>query len=132
MVSWNHPVRAEQLERLHRDEAACPGPWRVHRKLPHLLPGGPDSGGRDAVVVSALLGHGELLADLAQLCAEALRRGGDSDLDAAAEAAEIKGLTTRVAARLAVALMESDLPERVALLLARERPFAEGWRACPE
>ena len=33
---------------------------------------------------------------------------------------------------LAVALMESDLAERVALLLAEDLPFAEGWRACPE
>lgn len=130
VVTWNHPVRAEQLERFHGDDAACPGPWRVRRKLPHLLPAAPEASGRDAVVVSALLGHGELLADLAQLCAEALRRSGEAEVDV--EAAVIKGLTTRVAASLAVALMESDLPERVALLLAREQPFAEGWRACPE
>ena len=128
MVNWNHPVRAEQLEQLHGDDAACPGPWRVRRKLPHLLPGGAGATGRDAVVVSALLGHGELLADLAQLCAEALRRGGEAEVEELA----IKGLTTRVAASLAVALMESDLAERVSLLLAREQPFAEGWRACPE
>ena len=128
MAPWHPPIRADQLAELHGDDAACPGPWRVRRKLPHLLPtpGAPD--GLDRVVVTTLLGHGEVLHDLARLCADALRRSGGPEV----ESAVVRGLTTRVAAGLAVALMESDLPERVEGLLAEEAPFAEGWRACPE
>jgi hypothetical protein len=37
-----------------------------------------------------------------------------------------------VAAGLAVVLMESDLPERIAAALAERSAFAEAWRACPE
>jgi hypothetical protein len=44
----------------------------------------------------------------------------------------VRDLTTRVAASLAVALLESDLSERVESLLAEDAPFAEGWLACPE
>ncbi len=127
MVSWNPPIHPEQLAQLHGDEAACPGPWRVRRKLPHLLASS-DPEGLDRLVVETLLGHGELLSDLARLCADALRRTGGSERDPAL----VKGLTTRVAASLAVGLMESDLDERVAALMAQEAPFAEGWRACPE
>ncbi|MEB3331572.1 MAG: hypothetical protein VKI83_03650 [Synechococcaceae cyanobacterium] len=132
MVPWHPPIRAEQLAELHGDDAACPGPWRVRRKLPHLL--APPSGqvGLDRVVVATLLAHGELLNDLARLCADALRRSGAGELDNGSESAVVKGLSTRVAASLAVALMQSDLPERVTALLAEEAPFAEGWRACPE
>jgi hypothetical protein len=127
MASWNPPIRPEQLAQLHGDEAACPGPWRVRRKLPHLLASS-DPEGLDRLVVDTLLGHGELLSDLSRLCADALRRTGGSERDPAL----VKGLTTRVAASLAVGLMESDLDERVAALMAQEAPFAEGWRACPE
>lgn len=124
----SHPsIRTEQLAELHGDDAACPGPWRVRRKLPHLLASS-DPEGLDHVVVDTLLAHGELLSDLARLCADALRRTGGSERDPAL----VKGLTTRVAASLAVALMESDLDERVAALMAQEAPFADGWRACPE
>lgn len=128
MAPWHPPIRAEQLAELHGDDAACPGPWRVRRKLPHLLPAPADSDRLDGAVVAAVLGHGELLADLARLCADALRRSGGLEV----ESAVIKGLTTRVSAGLAVALLESDLAERVAALLAEEVPFAEGWRARPE
>jgi hypothetical protein len=127
MVPWHPPIRAEQLAELHGDDAVCPGPWRVRRKLPHLLAAS-DPSGLDRLVVDTLLGHGELLSDLARLCADALRRTGGSALDPAL----VKGLTTRVAASLAVGLMESDLDARVAELMAEEAPFAEGWRACPE
>jgi hypothetical protein len=41
-------------------------------------------------------------------------------------------VAARVAAGLAVALMESDLSERIAAELAERSAFAEGWRACPE
>jgi hypothetical protein len=133
MVPWHPPIRAEQLAQLHGDDAACPGPWRVHRKLPHLLPAAADPAALDRLVVSTLLAHGELMGDLARLCADALRRGGAiAPDDAELEAGVVTGLTTRVAASLAVALMESDLAERVRALLAEEAPFAEGWRACPE
>lgn len=127
MEPCHPPVRTEQLAELHGDDAACPGPWRVRRKLPHLLAAS-NPEGLDRLVVNTLLGHGELLGDLARLCADALRRTGGSELDPAL----IKGLTTRVAASLAVGLMESDLDARVAALMAQEAPFAEGWRACPE
>jgi len=127
MVPRHTPIRTEQLAALHGDDAACPGPWRVRRKLPHLLAAS-DPEGLDRLVVDTLLGHGEVLGDLARLCADALRRTGGSERDPAL----VKGLTTRVAASLAVALMESDLDARVAALMAEEAPFAEGWRACPE
>ena len=127
MVSWHQPIRPEQLAELHGDDAACPGPWRVRRKLPHLLAAS-DPAGLDRLVVETLLAHGELLVDLSRLCADALRRTGGSELDPAL----VRGLTTRVAASLAVALMESDLDERVAAQMAQEAPFAEGWLACPE
>lgn len=127
MVPWHPPIRPEQLAELHGDDAVCPGPWRVRRKLPHLLAAS-DPAGLDRLVVNTLLGHGELLSDLARLCADALRRTGGSELDPAL----VKGLTTRVAASLAVGLMESDLDARVAALMAEEAPFADGWRACPE
>ncbi len=127
MAPWHPPIRPEQLAELHGDDAACPGPWRVRRKLPKLLAAS-DPEGLDRLVVGTLLGHGELLGDLAHLCADALRRTGGSERDPAL----VKGLTTRVAASLAVALMESDLDARVAALMAEAAPFAEGWRACPE
>jgi hypothetical protein len=127
MAPWHPPIRTEQLAELHGDDDACPGPWRVRRKLPHLLAtSAPDS--LDRLVVDTLLDHGELLGDLAHLCADALRRTGGSERDPAL----VKGLTTRVAASLAVALMESDLDARVAELMAQEAAFADGWRACPE
>lgn len=126
MAPWHPPIRAEHLAELHGDDAACPGPWRVRRKLPALLPTPADA--LDGAVVTALIGHGELLSDLARLCADVLRRRSGQEVEATA----VRGLTTRVAASLAVALLESDLEERVELLLAQEAPFAEGWRACPE
>ena len=128
MASWPPALRAEQLATLHGDDDTCPGPWRVRRKLPPLLttPSGQEL--LDDLVVTTLLGHGELLADLARLCAEALRRSSDTEVERAA----VRDLTTRVAASLAVALLESDLSERVESLLAEDAPFAEGWLACPE
>ena len=128
MATWPPTLRAEQLAALHGDDDACPDPWRVRRKLPPLLtpPANPEL--LDDLVVTTLLGHGELLADLAQLCAEALRRSSEGEVDRLA----VRGLTTRVAATLAVELMESDLERRVAALLNENAPFSEGWRACPE
>jgi hypothetical protein len=140
MASWPPAVRAEQLAALHGDDDTCPGPWRVRRKLPSLLTTTAGHDLLDLLVVTTLMGHGELLADLARLCAEALRRSAGAGAATEAETvgvadtdkAAVKGLTTRVAASLAVALLESDLAERVETLLVEEAPFAEGWRACPE
>lgn len=85
----------------------------------------------DHSVVAALLTQTDLVQKIAALTCEALRRttppGGE-----APSAALVKGVAARVAAGLAVALMESDLAERIAAQLAERSAFAEGWRACPE
>jgi hypothetical protein len=128
MDSELRPIRADQLALLHRDDEACPGPWRVRRKLPHLLPA--PRARADALVVAALVDQGDLLDDLASLCAEAMRQ--QSWGEASPDPASLRGVADRVAAGLAVALMESDLPERIAAALAERSAFAEGWRACPE
>jgi hypothetical protein len=124
------PIREDQLARLHRDDETCPGPWRVRRKLPHLLPQPGALERVDGVVVGALMDQGDLLDDLATLCAEALRQAPWEAAEA--EASAVRGVAARVAAGLAVALMESDLAERIAAKLAERSAFAEGWRACPE
>jgi hypothetical protein len=126
-----HPIREDQLARLHRDDEACPGPWRIRRKLPHLLPTPGALQRVDGAVVGAVVDQGDLLDDLATLCAEALRQapweGGEAE-----ETLAVRGVAARVAAGLAVALMESDLAERIHARLAEHTAFAEGWRACPE
>ena len=130
MDSEPRPIRADQLALLHRDDDACPGPWRVRRKLPHLLPVPAGLERVDAVVVAALVGQGELLEDLASLSAEALRQLPWPE--AGPDGPQVRGVAARVAAGLAVALMESDLAERIATRLAERSAFADGWRACPE
>ena len=124
------PIRADQLALLHRDDDACPGPWRVRRKLPHLLPVSTGLDRVDALVVAALVGQGDLLDDLATLSAEAMRQHPWPD--AGPQASQVRGIAARVAAGLAVALMESDLAERITARLAERSAFADGWRACPE
>ena len=130
MDSEPRPIRADQLALLHHDDEACPGPWRVRRKLPHLLPVPSALDRVDAVVVSALVGQGDLLDDLTTLTAEAVRQLPWPD--PGPEASVVRGIAARVAAGLAVALMESDLAERIAAQLEERSAFAEGWRACPE
>jgi hypothetical protein len=130
MDSEAPPIREDQLARLHRDDETCPGPWRVRRKLPHLLPVPGAIERVDRAVVGAIVGQGDLLDDLAILCAEALRQTAWEG--AGPDGRAIRGVAARVAAGLAVALMESDLPERISDKLAERSPFAEGWRACPE
>jgi hypothetical protein len=130
METEPRPIRADQLALLHQDDDSCPGPWRVRRKLPHLLPVPAGLDRVDAVVVSALVGQGDLLDDLATLSAEALRQLPWPETGP--DAASLRGVAARVAAGLAVALMESDLSERIAAQLAERSAFAEGWRACPE
>lgn len=130
METEPRPIRADQLALLHQDDDSCPGPWRVRRKLPHLLPVPAGLDRVDAVVVSALVGQGDLLDDLATLSAEALRQLPWPETGP--DATSLRGVAARVAAGLAVALMESDLSERIAAQLAERSAFAEGWRACPE
>jgi hypothetical protein len=79
--------------------------------------------------------HGELvgpslLEAIAERTACALQRnaaGGD-----APSAEQVRGVAARVATGLAVALLQSDLADRIAARLEAEAPFAEGWRSCPE
>jgi hypothetical protein len=131
MDAESRPPQADQLALLYRNDDACPGPWRVRRKLPRPLP--VTAGGLErvnALVVAAVVAQGDLLDDLATLSAEALRQlpGEGTGPDAV----RLRGVAARVAAGLAVALMESDLADRIAAELAERSAFAEGWRACPE
>ena len=91
-------------------------------------------GGLEASVIARLL-EGErpgesLLDTLASLTAAALQEGPNGA--AGSTPAEVRGVAARIATGLAVALLESDLADRIAAQLAEEAPFAEGWRSCPE
>jgi hypothetical protein len=85
----------------------------------------------DHSVVAALLTQTDLVQDIAALTCEALRRttppGGE-----APSAALVKGIAARVAAGLAVGLMESDLVLRIERCLEASTPFADSWQSCPE
>lgn len=120
-----------QLARLHHQDQDCPGPWRVVTKLPRLDTPPIAEDAVDAAVVRALLHQTDLLQDIAALTGEALRRlntaGGDGPSPAL-----VKGVAARVAAGLAVGLMESDLVPRIERCLEAGQPFAESWRSCPE
>ena len=102
-------------------------------RLVALTPGVPP-GGLEAAVIALLLEgdpRGDSLLDtLATLTAEALHEAPNGA--AASTAAEVRGVAARIATGLAVALLESDLAERITARLAEEAPFAEGWRSCPE
>ena len=83
-----------------------------------------------ARLLQADLAAGPLLDTIAALSAEALQQ---ASLGAApASPAELRSTAARIATGLAVALLESDLADRIAARLAEEAPFAEGWRSCPE
>jgi hypothetical protein len=71
-----------------------------------------------------------LLDVIASHTAEALQQTPQAE--ACPTAAELRGIAARIATGLAVALLESDLPERIGDRLAAEAPFSEGWRSCPE
>jgi hypothetical protein len=94
--------------------------------------------GLEAAVITRLLegdpladGVGDSLLDtLATLTAEALQQAPNGA--AGSTPAEVRGVAARIATSLAVALLESDLAERITARLAEEAPFAEGWRSCPE
>lgn len=98
------------------------------------VPTGEASGGVEKAVIDVLL-RGELpggllLDAMADQCAAALQQSPEAA--AGLSAAELRGLAARVATGLAVALLQSDLNERIAARLAAEAPFADGWRSCPE
>ena len=71
-----------------------------------------------------------LLDILATLTAEALLQAPNGAAGSTPD--EVRGVAARIATGLAVALLESDLAERITARLAEEAPFAEGWRSCPE
>lgn len=91
------------------------------------------SGGIEAEVLETLLGSdlpaGPLLDAIASRAAAALQEQA-AGLPIAP--AELRGVAARIATGLAVALLQSDLNERIAARLAAEAPFADGWRSCPE
>jgi hypothetical protein len=101
---------------------------------PRVVAPTPETGAVEAAVLDGLL-HGELvgpslLEAIAERTACALQRnaaGGD-----APSAEQVRGVAARVATGLAVALLQSDLADRIAARLEAEAPFAEGWRSCPE
>lgn len=106
---------------------------------PHRRPPGPgattaalaDSGLEQAVVASLLEGVGGdpgLVDTIAELAARALQAAPEP----AAAPAEVRALAARIATGLAVALLQSDLGERISAQLADQAPFAEGWLSCPE
>jgi hypothetical protein len=84
-------------------------------------------------VIAALLQvdrpGGSLLDTLAGLTAEALQQ---APLAPGVSPVEVRGVAARLATGLAVALLESDLADRITARLAEEAPFADGWRSCPE
>lgn len=89
--------------------------------------------GIEALVLERLLAGdlpaGPLLEAIAGLTVEALQQGPAA---AGLAPAEARGVAARVATGLAVALLQSDLAERISSRLAAEAPFADGWRSCPE
>ena len=102
-------------------------------RLVALTPGVPPGGLEAAVIASLLEGDplGDSLLDtLATLTADALQEAPNGG--SGSTPAEVRGVAARIATGLAVALLESDLAERITARLAEEAPFAEGWRSCPE
>ena len=102
-------------------------------RLVELHPGGSSAGVEAAVLAQLVqqdLPAGSLLDTLARLTAEALQQAPNSV--EAFTPSEVRGVAARIATGLAVALLESDLSERITARLAQEAPFAEGWRSCPE
>lgn len=116
--------------------AAPPGPAATPPARPRLvaLNSAASAGGVESLVIARVLnGEGArsaLLDTLATLTAGALQEAPNAWTGATP--AELRGVAARIATGLAVALLESDLAERIASRLAQEAPFAEGWRSCPE
>jgi hypothetical protein len=101
---------------------------RLVALTPGVTPGGLEAGVIAAVLQADRAG-GSLLDTLASLTAESLQQ---APLAPGATSAEVRGVAARIATGLAVALLESDLADRITARLAEEAPFAEGWRSCPE
>lgn len=105
----------------------------VRPRLVALTPGN-RHGGLEAGVIARLLeekGPGDSLLDsVARLTAEALQQAPLTSTESTPS--EVRGVAARIATGLAVALLESDLADRITARLAQEAPFAEGWRSCPE
>jgi len=102
-------------------------------RLVGLTPGMPPSGLEAGVIARLLEGDplaASLLDTLATLTAAALQQAPNGA--AGSTPADVRGVAARIATGLAVALLESDLADRITARLAEEAPFAEGWRSCPE
>jgi|GEM_PF-1780837 hypothetical protein len=112
----------------------APGPTPPERpRLVGLTPGIPPSGLEAGVIAHLLEGDplaASLLDTLATLAATALQQAPNGA--AGSTPAEVRGVAARIATGLAVALLESDLADRITARLVEEAPFAEGWRSCPE
>jgi hypothetical protein len=110
------------------------GPTPPERpRLVGLTPGIPPSGLEAGVIARLLEGDplaASLLDTLATLTAAALQQAPNGA--AGSTPADVRGVAARIATGLAVALLESDLADRITTRLAEEAPFAEGWRSCPE
>jgi hypothetical protein len=110
------------------------GPTPPERpRLVGLTPGMPPSGLEACVIARLLEGDplaASLLDTLATLTAAALQQAPNGA--AGSTPADVRGVAARIATGLAVALLESDLADRITARLAEEAPFAEGWRSCPE
>jgi hypothetical protein len=106
------------------------------RRLVGLTPGLAPNGLEAGVITRLLEGDprdplaASLLDTLASLTAEALQQAPNGA--EGSTPAEVRGVAARIATGLAVALLESDLADRITARLAEEAPFAEGWRSCPE
>jgi hypothetical protein len=111
-----------------------PNPTPAPRARLVALPAGAGPGGIEAGIISDLvqgeLPAGSLLDTLAFLTAEALQQAPNGA--AGSNPAMVRGVAARIATGLAVALLESDLADRITARLAAEAPFAEGWLSCPE
>jgi hypothetical protein len=114
-----------------------PGPTPPERRrLVGLTPGLAPNGLEAGVITRLLEGDpldplaASLLDTLASLTAEALQQAPNGA--EGSTPAEVRGVAARIATGLAVALLESDLADRITARLAEEAPFAEGWRSCPE
>jgi len=110
------------------------GPTPPERpRLVGLTPGMPPSGLEAGVIARLLEGDplaASLLDTLATLTAAALQQAPNGA--SGSTPADVRGVAARIATGLAVALLESDLADRITARLAEEAPFAEGWRSCPE
>jgi len=158
-LAWHPPWREGPASARIKADFAPSGMIREQALLsPHRRPPGAAAGadspsaGLEQEVVARLMagaaGGPDLVEAIAELAARTLQQGpadplppGRTAAAALGEAfdpqapvvpAEVRGLAARIATGLAVALLQSDLAERITERLAAEAPFAEGWLSCPE